>query len=677
MLAMRPGIARAESSAFPACSFWGLADTSHGSRTASRTFPTVDGYPARHWLLQAPKYISSRNATRCSAEITVAQLTELIDQSSANAPALTSFSHATGLTNNQIAWDHISSKELYSLILRAGPPYNYSYETDEDQEHVDIGSYIDAALEMRQQDRQDGDSLALEQLPIFGITKESLFAIRYTVNGEVCLSLLRPPRRVQLRLQDVEQCKQIVQVLEHRGLMYQEQRPRTARPATATSRPGIEHSEDRPSSAQASSPHFEPPQPQKAYQRPREAFTFVPRKSSIDARLVMHSHNALRPTRPYQLPQAPLFPREEASAPREPKISGPTTAEIYGTRPEPYKASGPQTFQRTTVPDALGANGRPQPFAATHLQEEPPRTLEQHAAPSSSDPGLPRSADLPHLQHMSSTENHMPAPWSSDLPDSRPVTALSTSSVADLLEQQIPPRRELPFKRPSSSSKSDASSRPGSSALSLPLLKRARADKTNPQSSTRPHTALKKADKPATSQSIRPATTSSSSMTAQGVRGASGRADRESRPLSPEVSTQPSVSRAIPVDELLYGQRTLSMRKDHMNMPRIGSITDAPHEIESPPGSAVSRIQDTAPGQITSASTLADPRDQSLNRAYAAANVSANRTHEASLEQYEAQNLEDRKAALDKFMMDNLENPAFTTLCEDVENCWRRIALGL
>ncbi|KXT09915.1 hypothetical protein AC579_8000 [Pseudocercospora musae] len=583
---------------------------------------------------------------------------------------ITKFSHATGLINNQIPWDHISGNNL-DVLVQGSSIVGRSLtlrviQGTADLEHVDIGSYIDAALEVR---RQEGNSLALEQLPIFGITKESLFAIRYTVNGE--------PRRVQLRLRDVEQCRHIVQVLEHRGLTYQEQRPRTARPGTATSRPGTVYSEDQPSTAQVRSPHLEPPSPQKAYQRSREAFSYVPRKSSIDARLVMHSHNASRPFRPYQVPQPPSFPREEVTVSREPKISGPTTAEIYGTRPAPYKAPGPHTFQPTIVSDAIGANWRLPTVSATHSQEKLPRTFEQNAAPSSSDPGLPpRSADLPHSQHLSSTENHIPPPWSSDPPESRPVTALSTTSVAELLEQQIPPRRELPFKRPASSGNSDVSSRPGSSALTLPPLKRARAEKNSSKLPSRPNTALKKANNPVTNQSVRPATTSSLSTTAKSVRGAAQQLDKETRPSSPEVPTQPGAVRATPMDELLYGKRTMSMRKDHTAIPRVGSITDAPHEIVSPPGSAISRVQDTAPGQTTSTGALVNAQDQSLNRAYAAVSASAVPTDETSLEQYEAQSLEDRKAALDKFMMDMLENPAFTTLCEDVENCWRRIALG-
>lgn len=46
------------------------------------------------------------------------------------------------------------------------------------------------------------------------------------------------------------------------------------------------------------------------------------------------------------------------------------------------------------------------------------------------------------------------------------------------------------------------------------------------------------------------------------------------------------------------------------------------------------------------------------------------------LKQYAAQNDHDRVAALDAFVVDNLENEDFIKLCEDVEGCWRRVALG-
>lgn len=44
---------------------------------------------------------------------------------------------------------------------------------------------------------------------------------------------------------------------------------------------------------------------------------------------------------------------------------------------------------------------------------------------------------------------------------------------------------------------------------------------------------------------------------------------------------------------------------------------------------------------------------------------------------YAARGEDRRLAVLDKFICDNLRNPEFVTLCEDVEACWRRIGLGM
>ena len=119
------------------------------------------------------------------------------------------------------------------------------------------------------------------------------------------------------------------------------------------------------------------------------------------------------------------------------------------------------------------------------------------------------------------------------------------------------------------------------------------------------------------------------------------------------------------IDELL------STRKVHIErskMPRMDSLADAPHEIVSPPATAVPSSK--SPDGKGSA------KDFTI-KACAAIQSSSARVEGTSLEQYAGQSCEDRLAALDDFMVENLENPAFTTLCEDVENCWRRFALGL
>lgn len=49
----------------------------------------------------------------------------------------------------------------------------------------------------------------------------------------------------------------------------------------------------------------------------------------------------------------------------------------------------------------------------------------------------------------------------------------------------------------------------------------------------------------------------------------------------------------------------------------------------------------------------------------------------ASLADYAAQSQAERQTTLDEFMVSKLEDPNFAVLCEDLDSCWRRIALGL
>lgn len=131
-----------------------------------------------------------------------------------------------------------------------------------------------------------------------------------------------------------------------------------------------------------------------------------------------------------------------------------------------------------------------------------------------------------------------------------------------------------------------------------------------------------------------------------------------------------------PMNNLLYGPKPLAERSNNAGMPRATSYTDAPHELESPPQSA---HQPSNPaGLPTSGSLVASSaKDNALGPVSMAVSPAEGSLTELSLEEYAAQNKSDREETLAQFMIENLENPAFTTLCEDVENCWQRIALGL
>jgi len=72
-----------------------------------------------------------------------------------------------------------------------------------------------------------------------------------------------------------------------------------------------------------------------------------------------------------------------------------------------------------------------------------------------------------------------------------------------------------------------------------------------------------------------------------------------------------------------------------------------------------------------------DPTASAYNLAVESS-VTGTATGEVSIGEYAVQSRQDREEALEQFMMEHLEDPAFATLCEDVENCWRlRVVLGL
>ena len=109
---------------------------------------------------------------------------------------------------------------------------------------------------------------------------------------------------------------------------------------------------------------------------------------------------------------------------------------------------------------------------------------------------------------------------------------------------------------------------------------------------------------------------------------------------------------------------------------RMASSTDAPHEIESPPRTS-GPISNKWPGQVQPESDSRD--DLATTRAYAAIESPERGLVRDSelLERYHSQSPPDRMTALEQFMIENLNNPLFTTLCEDLEGCWNRIQLGL
>ena len=158
--------------------------------------------------------------------------------------------------------------------------------------------------------------------------------------------------------------------------------------------------------------------------------------------------------------------------------------------------------------------------------------------------------------------------------------------------------------------------------------------------------------------------------------------DRNGEPLS-------SMSRHN--DERTVPRGILNEVSANAKVPRLRSLADAPYELESPPTSSTrphnKSLPDDRPAdsQFISAphaKSLPDDRpahSQAISVPHASRHVDRNPdvVCDENLNQYAAGAQADREAALDDFMVRNLESPAFARLCEDVERCWRRIALGL
>jgi hypothetical protein len=144
---------------------------------------------------------------------------------------------------------------------------------------------------------------------------------------------------------------------------------------------------------------------------------------------------------------------------------------------------------------------------------------------------------------------------------------------------------------------------------------------------------------------------------------------KTSATLSPATSSR----KLSPMNELLARSKPLSEPSTNTKVPRLDSLADAPHEVVSPPGTAKS----PAKHPTAYATTLPATENDYVARTYNALATSVSHASRAALDDYAAHSRADREAAIDEFMIAHLENPAFTKLCEDVENCWRRFALGL
>ena len=462
---------------------------------------------------------------------------------------------------------------------------------------------------------------------------------------------------------------------------FQEQRPRTARPGTA--RPATSEMLSRPSTMQYASPHFESSKPAS---RPSPFHPQVLEAGSLSRT------PSLSPEKTFsqEMPPPSFLVRDENAAPRNISPTRPSTAPIYRSYTTP---SQPSRYEEHIVDRRISDPLGDRPSSSYHgpsLDAVPEGAVEHSSSGRTISEMPPPSLRLSHSnEQLSSTANVRSDTALLSSEEQRPATARpSTATSINMLEElehEIPPRRELPFKRAGSGhTGSDKSgSRPGTSALTMPPLPRPKLAREGSGSPTkdpggsRPGTAspLKRSFTVEEDKAERPQTAASSASVVQAIASKAQSPVRVMSPPTKPVSPVSLTARPSRMDELLYGRKPFSEQSINTRVPRISSLIDAHYEEVTPPATAVSPTRSNAmPGSVSPIRLTENTADPTVN-VHAAITSSA--TNEVSLAEWAAQSPEDRAAALDEFMIAHLDDPSFTTLCEDVENCWRRIALGL
>lgn len=473
--------------------------------------------------------------------------------------------------------------------------------------------------------------------------------------GELRLTFFQA-RRVQFRLQSAQECSQMVRILEHRGMEFQQQRPRTGRPATARS------------------------EAEEAGARPLTTQTYSA-KSTIEP---------------------PAVPKPNPSNLQTLEAGGLSSQTPAGTR---RTSHAEQTTLRQPSIIRTTDNARPPPAFRT------PTIDANRSMLASVQAGLDKTAAGVAQSDMTYDPNNSGRSHMTSSP-ARPATtglyqpsAPASLRLPDTLEHEMPPRRELPFKRPGSHQ--SVSSRPSTSANSAShsttgadssertVASSALSPAIN-TSTHRPATAspLKRAIAPSHLEPIKKALAVEMRPQTQGSLCPSA-----SSPLKPAPvpTNNGSFRRPSDLGELLRNSKPLAERSPNSNrVTRMDSTADAQYELETPPGTSSSLSKANAQAVVSSSPSRTDGRiatSPSKSDNYTVSGPSTKTTDplarassvlhgsvggaDAALADYASQSREDRQAVLDEFMVSKLEDPNFAVLCEDLDSCWRRIALSL
>ena len=462
---------------------------------------------------------------------------------------------------------------------------------------------------------------------------------------------------MQLKLESAHDTASWIDVLKRRGLEFQQKRPRTAKPTTA--RLGTSDALERPSTVQtsysASRAFVEPPDPPE----PSPIQMPVLEAGGLSSQHSVNAQGSFAFQRPHKQTFLQYAPRP---TPFQGPIRSATTHDTDHPMADADLLRSHPDFSQRSIDDA-----------ATHHFDTPIQM--QMAATSRSTtqfepPGIASSCTAGGI-----------SPYRPSLPPSL--------RMPETLEHEMPPRRELPFKRPGSYQSS--SSRPSTTSKLVCY------DATG-GSSDRPITSsasspAKRSDgnRPATAASSKRAVSPKMAQPAQKAQLVSARPQSHASTLpkslfakssaKPQEAGVPQSTFRRPSDlgELLRIVKPLSERSPNSNkVSRTDSTADAAYELDTPPGTSSSPAKRIS-GYSTSDVTMPNSplRRVGVEDSTSSSTAGAGTVEAASLASYAAQSREDRQTVLDEFMVSKLEDPNFAVLCEDLDTCWRRIALGL
>ncbi|KAK4967004.1 hypothetical protein LTR66_009611 [Elasticomyces elasticus] len=656
------------------------------------------------------------------------------------------YSFATG-SNAQgaIPWGHLMRDDI-DVLFDVSQPSNLEstkrskinmriVQVISTLEFVPIEELCQEATALRVKMQSMGITPTMDQLTIFAITKHPLLAIRYRLsNGEA--------RRIQMKFRSEGDCDAAVQVVKSLGIEFQEQA--SNRPKTSASRPGPSRSPsslsaltnrpvtaaapERPDNADTASTlpfalstsHYFPQKLPDAAHVSAEAsrsatsnLDILPPCAVVNGQTTLYRLNTSRDKSSSQV-QSQSYLSEptttDAVAPQRPSSSHlyRSSAMTHHHQQQdvfpslhpavftPSAAERPSSsFSSSLLPTVLKgdgqflpADGRPDTAASMPPPSfKPPLSTADEQRSSS----LGDFSSDPAWQPSSDTE--LP-------PSQRPWTA-PASQIPETLTHLIPPRRELPFKRPGSSS------RPSSSAALPPLRKPTLVSEASTVPSREAarkrvfgedeqHSMLAGPEKTIPSPRRKAAALREARAEASRKSTNSGASDTAIQQATPEnqVVHVPQIAvSALPTEvPLLKKPRVVGPRK--MDGTVSSSETTASvcqtSQADFKEQILAAPIQTPVPSRATSAnkpprvSSLLDADHEVVDRLGAflykppaPSPKALQPVQEENLAEYAAQCDEDRIAAIDTMICEYLYDDNFKQLCGDVESCWRRIGLGL